>query len=289
MNTNYKETIWDKLREVLSHVNIKTYIYGILVLGVLIMILINVKDANKYGHLNKNGKFVLDIENVARDYGLDIENKENKTNIDYVNNNENNFTEDLSRSLFLTNLYLEQNGMTDPNARGQVLAGIISNYKEQIRGQIYTDKDIKIALEDTKENVSKYYYNIKTVLTEYSIKVKESEKIRNELENTANIESVNNLKLLLERYINNTINSNEVLINDLLKIEATKSGATYQLQLINLFAKENIFLKSLIQIETDPAKYLILGGESYTTTFENDFLSIDGAFSRYFKSFGINN
>lgn len=57
MNTNYKETIWDKLREVLSHVNIKTYIYGILVLGVLIMILINVKDANKYGHLNKNGNF----------------------------------------------------------------------------------------------------------------------------------------------------------------------------------------------------------------------------------------
>jgi hypothetical protein len=267
MNTNYKETIWDKLREVLSHVNIKTYIYGILVLGVLIMILINVKDANKYGHLNKNGKFVLDIENVARDYGLDIDDKNTyyTAEINYMKDPDANLTFDLSQDLVLTNIVLQQSGVSDTVTRGKILTDIIEKYKTQFLSDTYNESDISLTRNEDRESLLSYYEEIAGILANYTEKL-------NAVSN-GNIEQVYSL--------------NDNIIKTLIATPATKVGAQYQLKLINIFARQNAFITSAGELNTDPVKYLALGGDSYKETYKKEIVEAIDDFISYFKSLNI--
>ncbi|MEN9338460.1 MAG: hypothetical protein RI945_185 [Candidatus Parcubacteria bacterium] len=265
MNYKTKSSIWEDLREVLSHVNIKTYIYAILVLGVLFAIIINVKGESKYGHLTKDGKFTLDIENVARDYGLDINNENSTQSVDYANDADANLTFDLSQDLVMTNLFLQQNGITDTSARGKILADIITNYKRDLTADIYTDKDIKFLDVESELNLKEYYNQIVLSLADYT----------NKLDN------------IKEGDKDSIIALNEEIIKTLLDIPATKVGSEHQIKLINIFAKQNIFIKSTDELETDPIKYLALGGAEYTNNYTAEINNILDDLDKYFASLNI--
>lgn len=267
MNKNYKETIWDKLREVLSHVDIKTYIYGILVLGILTMILINVKDSNKYGHLAKNGKFVLDIENVARDYGLtlDIDNPSFTTKINYMKDPDANLTFDLSQDLVLTNLVLQQSGVSDAVTRGKILADIIDEYKTEFLTDIYTEESLSLTRNVDKDSLLSYYGDIANTLSEYTEK----------------------LNAITDGDIDEVYSLNETVVKTLLDTPATKSGSIYQLKLINIFERQNAYIRSAGQLNTDPIKYLALGGDSYRTNYKKEIVAAIDEFINYFKSLNI--
>lgn len=290
MVNNKMRIFLDKLREVLSHVNLKTYLYGIATVAVIAMILINVTGPSKYGSVKKDGKFYLDIDQVAKDYGFDL-NQEGENFIDYVNSSDNNLTQDLSRSLLITNMYLEQSGMTDANARGEVLANIAKEYQKQALGREYTENDLNIIREENTQSIQDYYDSLNSAIKDYTFNLKninindlskiysnKTEFTESDLVNMKSIISANVLKIT-------EINNN--FINTILGIPATKAAAAYQLQLINLISKQNTYIKALAQIEIDPAKYVLINGDLFESSFKTDLSSINEQFLEYFKKYKI--
>ena len=292
MNNNKMQIFWERLREVFSHTSLKTYIYAIGTIAVIAMILINVTGPGKYGTVKKDGKFYLDLDQVAGEYGLDLNSDTNQSNIDYVNGSDNNLTQDLSRSLLITNMYLEQNGMTDPTARGEVLANIAREYQKQATGKLYTESDLNIIRQEDKSSIQSYYNELNSALNNYikntkSLNLIDINKAYGSKTSFTETDIVE-MKAAITSNILKLTETNSNFINTLIGIPATSVGATYQLQLINLLVKQNAYLRALAQIETDPAKYLMLNGDTFDTSFKSDLLSINDAFISYFKKYGVN-
>lgn len=283
MKENKFAEILDKAKEVLSHVNIKIYLYAIASIAIIVVILINITSPSKYGTIKKDGKFYLNIEKIASDYGIDL-NNQNSSSDSYIDNTDKNLTQDLSQSLYLTNLYLEQNGMSDPTARGKILKDIIFNYQSKLTGKEYTKSDISIVREENKDNLQGYYEDIKNALSKYKSNFVLNDYSKSNPANTTELVVIKN-KVITDTEKN--IKITDEVVSDLLSIPATERGATYQLGLINLFAKQSVYLQSLNQLDSDPAKYILLNGDKFIENYSKELKGIDDSFSNYFKEFGI--
>ncbi len=284
MNQNKIALILERAREVFSNVNLKVYLYALATIAVIGVILINVSSPSKYAYTKNNNKeMYIDIEKIARDYNL-IDENEDENRINYNENIDANITEDLSKSLYYTNLYLEQNGITDPTLRGKFLANIILSYESQVSGRKYTKSDLKIIREENKENLQDYYDNIRNSFDTYNSSIKSANTKystpANEAEWTALRNSVN-------ADLQKTVDATKNLISNLLSIPATEQGADYQIQLINIFSKQIAYLQSLMQIEIDPGRYLLTNSEMFITNLKPDLISVATSFYDYFKRFGV--
>lgn len=292
MKQNKLKIILDKTKKILSNVSLKTYLYALGAVAIIALIIINTSSYSKYGKYGSvkgDGKYHLDIEKIAKDYNINI-NPEESEMVDYLNNPDANFTEDLSKSLYLTNLYLEQNGMTDSTLRGKILANIVANYQSQISGKKYTKENLNIIRKENKAELENYYKEVKEAFDNYSSKLKSINITF--IDEYANYPEVNDTlvdKIRDEMLTNlqKSISATHDLINNLISIPATERGAEYQLNIINLFSKQIAYYQSLRDIDTDPAKYLILNGDIFVNNFENDLISALEPLYLYFEEFGV--
>ncbi len=280
---------WNNLREKLSKVDVKMYLYALGVIAAIVMIIITSNTYSKYGAVQRDGKYYLDLQKIASDYGINL-NPVVEEAADYSTNEDANLTEDLSRSLYLTNLYLEQNGLTDPTARGKILADIIFNYQEQLTGKKYTLDNLNIIREENKESLTDYHEAIRRASTDYASELKTVSENPFDTTNESFIDE-NNIDALWEEIktsLQNNINASNNFINALISIPATERGSEYQLQLINLISKQIAYYQSLRQVSADPAKYLLINGDVFTEDFKNELDYILKSFSNYFTSFDLN-
>lgn len=278
--------ILERLREILANVSIKTYLYGIGAVAMIILIILNTNGGNKYIIERNDGKVDLPIDRIAKDYGLNLNENSDENNLDYINS-DNNLTNDLSKSLLLTSMFLNQNGMTDSEAKGKILANIVYEYQKAAEGKVYTENDLNVIRNTDRASLREYFQDIDDAVGKY---IKSSQDIPTlETFNTLNPDSsITDSQLLdlkggLTANILKNIEINNNFINNLVSIPATSDGAIYQLQLINLISKTNAFLKSLAYIDTDPAKYLLLEGDKFETNYNTDLLSVINSFNNYFK------
>jgi len=277
------EKIGEKIRKLLSETSLKTFLYGILIVGILIAVLFLSKENNKYGYTMTNskdqtcydadgnqisapGKYCLDIAGAAKDYGLNLNDSSNtNTAIDYTNDPNNNLTLDMSQDLILTNLYLKQNGVTDPTDRGKILAKIITNYQDSAQGKVYTVKDLNLNRGEDINSIKSYKQDLYNAFSKYNTDLK------------------NNKSTDVSTYL--SINNN--FINSLISIPATKSGSEYQLRTLNLISNLNAYISSIPDVYSDPVKYLALGGDNYLDTFNKTILKINSDMEIYFNKFGV--
>ncbi len=280
--------ILERFRELLSNVSIKTYLYGIGAVAMIILIIWNAHQNKSYIVNRPDGKIDLQIDKVAKDYGLDIssDNSDNANNTDYVNS-DSNLTNDLSQSLFLTAMYLDQNGVTDPTAKGQILANIIYDYQKQAQAKVYTNTDLNIIRGTDSNSIQDYYKSISQAISSYQSSL--NEVTISDDSNTKDLTEQNliNFKGSITADILKIIDIDNNFINNLLSIPATSDGSVYQLQLINLISEQNVFLKSLAYIDTDPMKYILNNGGDFQQKFTSDMTSILNAFNDYFKKSGV--
>lgn len=176
-----------------------------------------------------------------------------------------NLTFDLSQDLVLTNIVLQQSGVSDTVTRGKILTDIIEKYKTQFLSDTYNESDISLTRNEDRESLLSYYEEIAGILANYTEKL-------NAVSN-GNIEQVYSL--------------NDNIIKTLIATPATKVGAQYQLKLINIFARQNAFITSAGELNTDPVKYLALGGDSYKETYKKEIVEAIDDFISYFKSLNI--
>jgi len=282
MSQNNDNSFIEKIRHLLSEVNIQTYLYALLAIGAIVLIVSNAKLGNKNYLVNKNsdtecrdvhGKIIkidpskgegcVDIFGAAKDYGINIDNTVNSNN-NYTNNS-SNLTFDMSKDLVFTNIYLEQNGVTDPEEKGKILNNIVQNYKDNYTKDQYTINDLTVTTMNDKNSIDLYRKNIYLIIVYYLTQSK-------------------NIK---EDDFDTRITFNNDIINNLLKIEATDEGANYQLKLINLLAEQNSYFDSINKIGIDPMKYLTLDGNNYMSDFKTKLGSIIDDFDNYFTN--INN
>ena len=304
---NDKESFLDKARYLLQQVSIKTYLYGILVVIVLVFILIQTKSNDKnylttdnkistcrdiYGNVvtinPENGETCIMIDQIAKDYGIDLSGTKYDTNTDYVNNSNNNLTYDLSQDLIMTNLYLQQNGVNDNVTRGKVLAEILTKYKDEASGNLQTISALNVTRGEDSTSYQNYYNEIYTAFQKYNKEVVDSaNKYKNLNNSKLTINSDGTFPSAVTENINNIININSELINSLISIPTTVAAANYQLEIINLLENQNAYMKSLLNIQTDPMKFLALGGENYLTNFSKSYSDAVNNFMGYFKNLGI--
>lgn len=294
----------EKIKHLLSQVNIQTYLYAILAIGAIILIVSNARLGNKSYLVNKNsdtecrdphGKIIkidgskgegcVDIFGAAKDYGVDLSYIDNSNPNSNTNNTDNNMTLDMSKDLILTNIYLDQNGVTDPTVKGKILANVISGYSNQIAGKVYTKADLNLSREENKAAYVSYYNDIVNAIIKYNSDIKNY----NISHTATNLSGASDSALLdqVKTNMNDLIKINNDFINTLISIPATNSGSQYQLKLINVISNENVYLESLGNISSDPMKYLALGGDSYLTKFQTDFKNSVSGFDKYFIGLNI--
>lgn len=279
----------DNLRDKLSKVDIKIYLYALAAIAAIVVIISTSNSYSKYGSVQRDGTFYLDIQKIASDYGINL-NPQEEENVDYVSGEDANLTEDLSKSLYLTNLYLEQNGMTDPAARGKILADIIFNYQDQLVGNKYTLDNLNIIREENTESLQEYYEDIHGAFIDYGKELKTIPK--SSIGNYTNLDSIdedtfNILWKEVTKSAQESITASHNLINKLISIPATERGATYQIQLINSMSKQIAYYKSLQQISIDPAKYILVKGDTFAEDFEEELSSIATSLFNYFSEFNV--
>ncbi|MEI6352989.1 MAG: hypothetical protein WCO35_03605 [Candidatus Nomurabacteria bacterium] len=304
-----KDSFIDKIRYILANVSIKTYIYGIATIGVIIFIVLQTKNnTNTYLIKNSSGttqcrdmygnvitldpsdstQGCVDIFAAAKDFGINLSNSsDNSTSqTDYVNNTDNNLTNDISVDLIMTNLYLKQNGITDNVTRGKVLANITTRYINQVSKDKYILNDLNITRGEDADSYQKYYNDISNTLLKYRKDTKSNSGSINITKSKLNPDG--SLPTAVVNQINQLKDTNSGVINSLISIPATQKGSEAQLNLINLFNKQNTYLDSLITWQKDPAKYLILNNNNdYFNKFNTDFNSNIDDLINYFKSLNI--
>lgn len=305
---NGKESFLDKARYLLQQVSIKTYLYGILVIIVLVFILIETKSNNKnylstssknnscrdiYGNVitinPKNGESCIMIDQIAKDYGIDLSGTKYDSGTDYVNNPNNNLTYDLSQDLIMTNLYLQQNGVTDEVTRGKVLAEVLTKYKDQASGNTQTISALNVTRGEDPASYQNYYNEINAAFQKNNKAVVDAMNKSKKLSDSQLVlNSDGTIPSTVSDQINETININSELINSLISIPATVGGAHYQLDIINLLENQNAYMQAMMKVQTDPMKYLALGGDNYLDNFKTDYTAAVNNFLNYFKSLGVN-
>lgn len=303
MSQNDGSNFIEKLKHLISQVSIQTYLYALLAIGAIILIVGNTKLGNKDYIVNKNsdtecrdarGKIVkidlskgegcIDIFGAAKDYGIDLGYIDN-TNPAVNTNSDSNMTYDMSKDLILTNIYLEQNGITDPTTKGKILANVVSGYSNQISEKVYTKADLNLSREENKSSYISYYNDIANEIIKYNSDIQNY----NITHTADNISGLSDSALLdkVKTNMNELIKINNDFINALISIPATNSGSVHQLKIINLISNQNVYLGSLGDIASDPMKYLALGGDNYLKQFNTDFKNSVTEFIKYFTNLGI--
>ena len=304
MSKNEENVFMEKVKHLLSQISIQTYLYGLLAIGAIVLIVSNARLGNKGYLVSKNsdtecryprgtivkidpskGEGCIDIYGAAKDYGIDLS---------YIDSNsptantgsDNNLTLDMSKDLILTNIYLDQNGITDPTQKGKILAGVVSGYSSQISGKVYTKGDLNLSREENKNAYAAYYNDIANAIIKYNSDIKNYNTTHN---SNSNLSTSNDNALLdqIKTNMSDLIKINNDFSRTLLSIPATNSGSQYQLKLINLISDENTYLESLGNVSGDPMKYLTLGGDTYLKSFYTDFQNYTNDFIKYFKGLGI--
>ena len=303
MSQNEENQFLEKVKHLLSQISIQTYLYALLAIGAIILIVNNARLGNKDYLVNKNsetmcrdplgktikidpskGEGCIDIFGAAKDYGIDLSYIDN-TKPNANTGNDNNITYDMSKDLILTNIYLDQNGITDSTTKGKILANVVSSYSSQISGKIYTKSDLNLSREENKNSYISYYNDIANAIIKYNSDITDY----NTIHTADNISSLSDNALLdrVKTNMNELIKINNDFINTLISIPATNSGSVYQLKIINLLSNQNVYLESLGDIFGDPMKYLVLGGDAYLKKVNSDFENTMNDFINYFKSLGI--
>lgn len=271
----FKKINISKIREKLAKVDLKSYLYVLGIIAVIVVVVSMTNNEPKYGKKDKDGVYQLDLKKIAEMYNLDIDDydvakiEEPYTN-DYVYDYDKNTTKDLTTSLYATSLFMDQNGLTDPTLRGKILADIILEYKRKIDGKIYEERDLSVIRNDDKNSISEYQNEIKEAIDEYDKSFKDItfKDIDSYKEMTdSNVASIKG------DIVSNTmsiIDANDFLINKLLSIVATKDGAYYQIALINSLSKLNSFLITTAYLESDPMKFLLLDSNVDTSQLKEN-------------------
>lgn len=278
-----------KARNLLLKIDLKIFLSALAVLVVIVFLIITTQNYSRYGTVKKDGLYYIDIESIARDYGIDL----SETDIDfydyYTENGDNNFSYDLSKSLYLTNLYLEENGVTDSELRGKILANIVLAFQEQVSGKKYSLENLNIIRSEDINNITDYYLEINQALETYlEESAKENIDILGKYPDETPVDNVFLSKIETETKssIQKNIYITKNFIEKLISIPATEKGAEYQLKLINLFSKQEAFFQALHDIDTDPAKYVLLE-ENFIENFQTELVSHLEDFYYYFNSFNI--
>ncbi len=278
-----------KARNLLLKIDLKIFLSALAVLVVIVFLIITTQNYSRYGTVKKDGLYYIDIESIARDYGIDL----SETDIDfydyYTENGDNNFSYDLSKSLYLTNLYLEENGVTDSELRGKILANIVLAFQEQVSGKKYSLENLNIIRSEDINNITDYYLEINQALETYlEESAKENIDILGKYPDETPVDNVFLSKIETETKssIQKNIYITKNFIEKLISIPATEKGAEYQLKLINLFSKQEAFFQALHDIDTDPAKYVLLE-EDFIENFQTELVSHLEDFYYYFNSFNI--
>lgn len=272
----------EKIKHLLSQISIQTYLYALLVIGAIVLIISNTNLGKRDYLVNKNssqecrdvrgqtikidpskGEGCIDIFGAARDYGIDLSYTDtNNSNNDYANDS-SNLTFDMSKDLILTNIYLEQNGVTGSTEKGKIFNNIIQDYKNSYIKDKYSISDLQLTRNKDKDSISAYRQEIYIIILSYLSQTKQINP------NEINLDS--------------TISFNTKIIDTLLTTSATDEGAIYQLKFINLLNSANVYFNSINKIAVDPVKYLASGGDTYMYNFKTQLESIINDFDNYFK------
>ncbi len=284
MSQDRVNNLIEKIKHLLSQMSIQTYLYALLAIGAIILIVSNARLGNKDYLVTKNksdecrdprgktikidpskGEGCVDIFGAAKDYGIDLSYVD--TNNPSVNgSSEGNVTINMSQDLALTNIYLDQNGITDPTEKGRFLTNVILSYKNNIQSDSYTVSNLDLSRNENSASYKEYYNDLTNAFNDYNSKMK----------NFGKSDTAKDL-----------IAINKSFIDALLKISATRSGAVYQIEILNLIEKQNTYLSSLTTIDSDPFKFLALGGEDYMASFNKEMSRVSSDFKKYFSNLGI--
>ncbi len=271
----FKKINISKIREKLAKVDLKSYLYVLGIIAVIVVVVSMTNNEPKYGKKDKDGVYQLDLKKIAEMYNLDIDDydvakiEEPYTN-DYVYDYDKNTTKDLTTSLYATTLFMDQNGLTDATLRGKILADIILEYKRKIDGKIYEERDLSVIRNDDKNSISEYQNEIGEAIDEYYKTFKD---IAFKDVNSYKEMTDSNVASIKGDIVSNTmsiIDANDFLINKLLSIVATKDGAYYQIALINSLSKLNSFLITTVYLESDPMKFLLLDSNVDTSQLKEN-------------------
>jgi len=270
---------------------IRISFYGLMVLGILLTIFFIFKNnfnANQDKYLTAEKKFnlALAMNSVSTEYGLTSNNPDNQVK-DYVNDSNNNLTVDLIQDVIFTKLALDVQNIKNQETQIEIIKEVAQSYKDAAKGKVYTEADLNLNREESQEALQDYADRLSMVIDNYfTLMTKQSQNFQNKLKSNILASTTNKLNLSLEEINQNIIIVNRT-INELLSISANISGVSHQLDLINYFAENLAYFKSLTQTQTDPIKYISLGGNDYLEQSQNRFLKVINNFTKYFNERGI--
>jgi len=270
---------------------IRISFYGLLILGILLAMFLIFKNnfnSNQEKYLTGEKKFnlALAMNAVGTEYGLTNNNQENQIK-DYVNDSNNNLTTDLIQDVILTKIVLDVQNISNPETQIEIIKDVAQSYKDAAKGKIYTEADLNLNREENKEALQDYTDKLSTAIDNYfTLMTKQSQSFQNKLKLNSQASTTTKFNLALEEISQNILILNKT-INELLTIPANASGAFHQLALINYFAENLAYFKSLTQTETDPMKYISLGGDNYLNQSQDKFIKIITDLAKYFNERGI--
>jgi len=270
---------------------IRISFYGLMVLGILLTIFFIFKNnfntnQNKYLTVEKKFNLALAMNSVATEYGLTSNNPDNQIK-DYLNDSNNNLTVDLIQDVIFTKLALDVQNIKNQETQIEIIKEVAQSYKDAAKGKIYTEADLNLNREESQEALQDYADRLSMVIDNYfTLIAKQGQNFQNKLKLNSLASTTTKLKLSLEEINQNIIIVNRT-INELLSISANISGVSHQLDLINYFAENLAYFKSLTQTQTDPIKYISLGGNDYLEQSQDKFLKVINNFTKYFNERGI--
>jgi len=270
---------------------IKISFYGLMVLGILLTIFFIFKNnfnanQNKYLTAEKKFNLALAMNSVATEYGLTSNNPDNQIK-DYLNDSNNNLTVDLIHDVIFTKLVLDVQNIKNQETQIEIIKEVAQSYKDAAKGKVYTEADLNLGREESQEALQDYADRLSMVIDNYfTLIAKQEQNFQNKLRLNSLASTTTKLNLSLEEINQNIIIVNRT-INELLSISANMSGVSHQLNLINYFAENLAYFKSLTQTQTDPIKYISLGGNDYLEQSKDKFLTVINNFTKYFNERGI--
>ncbi len=166
-----------------------------------------------------------------------------------------NMTDALINSYVREFASLNQNGLQTINGKtgikpiseGDFQNLIAEKINEDVAFEYFSEKDIKISEDDSKENQIAYLLNVAKAMNKYKTSFKTD--IFSAIENNFK----KNDSSALERFVNNM----PELIENLLVLQPPKNFITLHLQLLNYWQKKLAYYEAIINLQEDPLKAYI--------------------------------
>jgi hypothetical protein len=194
-------------------------------------------------------------------------------------NDPNNLTASFSKNLYLVSAYLDQNGITDEQAKNQALVKLMADERAKLVFTTYGYKDIIVAKTESKESVRAYGNTIapqlQTVL---------SEKITtSDMMSVSNFSTSKNPADLLPLIKNKK--RLDTIINKFLTVSVPPSALSQHLLILNRISRYRDTLDNLSKMDTDPLRAtLVVDGYIETAGM---IVRLFNQLSTYFDTQGI--